>query len=108
MKKRPQPPVPAGFARCGASCCRNFGSALAAAWIVVFVLSFGELGASVLIAPPGESTLPIRIYTIIANTPPAQVAALALLQAVVVLTPLVVLASGHIASRSFWARSKRA
>ena len=52
---------------------------LAAAWIVVFVLSFGELGASVLIAPPGESTLPIRIYTIIANAPPAQVAALALL-----------------------------
>ncbi len=65
--------------------------ALAAAWIVVFVLSFGELGASVLIAPPGESTLPIRIYTIIANTPPAQVAALALLQAVVVFTPLMVL-----------------
>ena len=71
--------------------------ALAAAWIVVFVLSFGELGASVLIAPPGESTLPIRIYTIIANTPPAQVAALALLQAVVALIPLMVL--GAVASR---------
>lgn len=66
---------------------------LAAAWIVVFVLSFGELGASVLIAPPGESTLPIRIYTIIANAPPAQVAALALLQAVVVFSPLAVLAT---------------
>jgi iron(III) transport system permease protein len=64
---------------------------LAAAWIVVFVLSFGELGASVLIAPPGESTLPIRIYTIIANTPPAHVAALALLQAVVIFAPLAAL-----------------
>jgi iron(III) transport system permease protein len=64
---------------------------LAAAWIVVFVLSFGELGASVLIAPPGESTLPIRIYTIIANTPPGHVAALALLQAVVIFTPLALL-----------------
>lgn len=69
---------------------------LAAAWIVVFVLSFGELGASVLIAPPGESTLPIRIYTIIANTPPAQVAALALLQALVIFAPLAVL--GAVAS----------
>jgi iron(III) transport system permease protein len=69
---------------------------LAAAWIVVFVLSFGELGASVLIAPPGESTLPIRIYTIIANTPPAQIAVLALLQATVVFTPLAVL--GTVAS----------
>jgi iron(III) transport system permease protein len=64
---------------------------LAAAWIVVFVLSFGELGASVLVAPPGESTLPIRIYTLIANAPPAQVAALALLQATVIFTPLAVL-----------------
>jgi iron(III) transport system permease protein len=69
---------------------------IAAAWIVAFVLSFGELGASVLIAPPGESTLPIRIYTIIANAPPAQVAALALLQALVIFTPLAVL--GTIAS----------
>jgi iron(III) transport system permease protein len=76
--------------------------ALAAAWIVVFVLAFGELGASVLIAPPGESTLPIRIYTIIANAPPAQVAALALLQAVVALTPLMIL--GAVTSRRgrFW------
>jgi iron(III) transport system permease protein len=69
---------------------------LAAAWIVVFVLSFGELGASVLIAPPGESTLPIRIYTMIANAPPAQVAVLALLQATVVFLPLAVL--GTVAS----------
>jgi iron(III) transport system permease protein len=69
---------------------------LAAAWIVAFVLSFGELGASVLIAPPGESTLPIRIYTLIANAPPAEVAVLALLQTSVVFAPLAVL--GMVAS----------
>lgn len=69
---------------------------LAAAWVVVFVLSFGELGASVLIAPPGGSTLPVHIYTIIANTPPAHVAALALLQATVIFAPLAVL--GMVAS----------
>jgi iron(III) transport system permease protein len=62
-----------------------------AAWIVAFILSFGELGASVLVAPPGESTLPIRIYTLIANTPSSHVAALALLQAAVILGPLAVL-----------------
>jgi iron(III) transport system permease protein len=67
---------------------------LVAVWIVVFVLAFGELGASILVAPPGESTLPIRIYTLIANAPPAQVAALALLQAGVVLAPLLLLAAG--------------
>jgi iron(III) transport system permease protein len=61
---------------------------LLATWVIVFVLAFGELGVSILVVPPGEATLPIRIYTIIANTAPAHVAALALLQAVVVLVPL--------------------
>ena len=74
--------------------------ALSATWVVVFVLAFGELGTSILVAPPGEATLPIRIYTIIANTPPAYVAALALLQSVVVLSPLVVLTVGLAARRS--------
>jgi iron(III) transport system permease protein len=64
---------------------------LAVAWVVVFVLAFGELGASILVAPPGESTLPIRIYTIIANTPPSHVATLALLQATVIVAPLALL-----------------
>ena len=63
---------------------------LAAAWLVVFVFAFGELGASVLVSPPGESTLPIRIYTIIANTPSSVVAALALFQAGVIFVPLAV------------------
>ena len=74
--------------------------ALSATWVVVFILAFGELGASILVAPPGEATLPIRIYTIIANTPPAHVAALALLQAIVVLSPLVVLTAGVAVRRS--------
>jgi iron(III) transport system permease protein len=62
---------------------------LLAVWVIVFTLAFGELGASVLVAPPGESTLPIRIYTLIANAPPEQVAALALLQVAVIFSPLV-------------------
>jgi iron(III) transport system permease protein len=62
------------------------------AWVIAFVLAFGELGVSILVAPPGEATLPIRIYTIIANTPPSHVAALALLQTAVILSPLAMLA----------------
>jgi iron(III) transport system permease protein len=65
---------------------------LVTAWVIAFVLAFGELGVSILIAPPGEATLPIRIYTIIANTPPSHVAALALLQASVILVPVALLA----------------
>jgi iron(III) transport system permease protein len=66
---------------------------LLTAWVITFVLAFGELGVSILVAPPGESTLPIRIYTIIANTPSSHVAALALLQTAVILAPVVVLAA---------------
>jgi iron(III) transport system permease protein len=64
---------------------------LAAVWFVVFVFAFGELGASVLVSPPGESTLPIRIYTVIANAPSSVVAALALFQVGVVFVPLALL-----------------
>ena len=64
---------------------------LAAAWVVAFILAFGELGATILVAPAGEATLPIRIYTIIANTPSSHVAALALLQTAVILVPLAAL-----------------
>jgi iron(III) transport system permease protein len=64
---------------------------IASAWVIAFVLAFGELGVSILVAPPGEATLPIRIYTIIANTPPSQMAVLALLQSLVIFTPLAAL-----------------
>jgi iron(III) transport system permease protein len=66
----------------------QIGRALAATWVVAFVFAFGELGASVLVSPAGESTLPIRIYTLIANSPSSAVAALALLQIAVIFVPL--------------------
>jgi iron(III) transport system permease protein len=66
-------------------------SGIAAAWAVAFILAFGELGATVLVAPPGESTLPVRIYTLIANTSSNEVAALALMQVCVILVPLILL-----------------
>jgi iron(III) transport system permease protein len=64
-------------------------ASVAAALVVAFIFAFGELGATVLIAPPGESTLPVRVYTLIANAPSTEVAALALMQAGIVLIPLV-------------------
>ena len=64
---------------------------ITAAWVIAFVLAFGELGVSILVAPPGEATLPIRVYTIIANTPASNVAALALLQSLVVFVPVAAL-----------------
>jgi iron(III) transport system permease protein len=64
---------------------------LLAVWVISFMLAFGEVGTSILVAPPGESTLPIRVYTLTANAPPGQVAALALFQSIVILIPLMLL-----------------
>jgi iron(III) transport system permease protein len=65
---------------------------LLAVWVVSFVLAFGEVGTTILVAPAGESTLPIRVYTLIANAPPGHVAALALFQSAVGFGPLMLLA----------------
>ena len=46
------------------------------------------LGTTVLVVPPVESTLPVRVYTLIANTRSSEVAALTLMQALVILIPL--------------------
>ncbi|MBA3438820.1 MAG: iron ABC transporter permease [Pyrinomonadaceae bacterium] len=94
----------------GASWIRTFthivlpqiSTGLAAAWVVSFIFAFGELGTTLLVAPPGESTLPVRVYTIIANTPSTEVAALALLQVGIILIPLTLLglfARGQVGSR---------
>jgi iron(III) transport system permease protein len=66
---------------------------LLTAWTVSFILAFGEVGTTILVAPAGESTLPIRVYTMIANAPPGHVAALALFQSAVGLCPLILLAA---------------
>lgn len=66
----------------------NLKFGIAGTWIIIFIFTFGELGATLLVAPPGDTTLPVRIYTIIANTPPSEIAALALLQIAVVVFPL--------------------
>lgn len=36
----------------------------AAGWIITYIFCMGELGATLLVVPPGQSTLSIRIYTL--------------------------------------------
>lgn len=61
---------------------------LLVAWVMVFVLAFGEVSASVLVAPAGHTPYPVHVLTLIANTRPEQVAALALVQTLVILCAL--------------------
>jgi iron(III) transport system permease protein len=53
--------------------------ALAAGGFIVFVLSFQELGTTLLVIPPGRETVPIRIYNLMHYGADQTVAALCLL-----------------------------
>ena len=44
---------------------------LYAAFIIAFIFSFGELGTTIMLYPPGTEILPIKVFTIMANAPRA-------------------------------------
>jgi len=62
---------------------------LLAAGVVVFALTLGELGATLLVIPPGQSTLTLRLYNYLHYGASEEVAGLSLL-----LTVLLVAAFG--------------
>jgi ABC-type Fe3+ transport system permease subunit len=61
---------------------------LVAIWTICFIFMFGELGTTVLVAPPGTTTLPVRVYAIMANSPDQRTAELCLMQTLVILLSL--------------------
>lgn len=56
-------------------------------WLIVFALSVGEAEAAVLLVPPGATTVPIRIMTLVHYGLDDTMGALCLIQAVLVLIP---------------------
>jgi iron(III) transport system permease protein len=52
---------------------------LCAGWVIVFILCMGELGATLLVIPPGKGTVALKIYTLMHYGAGQVVAALALL-----------------------------
>jgi ABC-type Fe3+ transport system permease subunit len=96
--------VPAGAEEAsivgGASWARTFTriilpmsrGGLAAVWLVMFILMFGDVALAILVSPPGESNLAVRAYTLIANSPTSDVARLAVVQIAVTVLPLVAIA----------------
>ncbi len=49
--------------------------ALAASWIVGYIFSFRDTGITMLVYPPGHETLPVRIFTMMANGSPELISA---------------------------------
>jgi iron(III) transport system permease protein len=50
-----------------------------AAFFIVFILSFGDLAATLLVVPPGKETAPIRIYNLMHYGADEMVSALSVL-----------------------------
>jgi iron(III) transport system permease protein len=65
---------------------------LLAVWLLMFILVSGEVALTILLAPPGESNLAVRAYTLIANAPAGDVARLAILQIALSALPLALIA----------------
>ena len=61
---------------------------LAAIWLIVFILMIGDVSLTILVAPPGESNLAVRAYTLMANSPVGDVARIALVQMALSVLPL--------------------
>jgi iron(III) transport system permease protein len=64
-----------------------------AAWLIGFIFCLRDLGASMLVYPPGQDTLPVRIYTLMANGAPNLIAALCVILVSVTLISLAILGS---------------
>lgn len=58
------------------------------AWLVAYLFCLRDTGLAMLVYPPGEDTLPVRIFTLMANTPFGLVAALCALLIAAALPPL--------------------
>lgn len=58
---------------------------LVAGFFIVFVLSFGELGTTLLIIPPGRETIPVKIYNLMHYGAKPMVAALCLIVIAIIL-----------------------
>ena len=81
---------------------------LLVAFLIVFVLSVGEIGSTIMLYPPGGETLPIALYSIEANSPRSYVAAMALYEVLLCVTPFfgLLIAYGVFRSaRTAWRRN---
>jgi len=64
-----------------------------AGWLIGFIFCLRDLGASMLVYPAGQDTLPVRIFTLMANGAPNLISALCVILVTVTLVSLAILGS---------------
>ncbi|MGR3218186.1 MAG: ABC transporter permease [Candidatus Anammoxibacter sp.] len=57
-------------------------------WLVSFIFCLKDMGITMMVYPPAHDTLPVRIFTIMANSPEDVIAALCMIMVVITLLPL--------------------
>lgn len=62
-----------------------------ATWLVGFIFCLRDLDITMMVYPPAHDTLPVRIFTLMANSPEETIAALSVIMVVITLVPLGVL-----------------
>jgi iron(III) transport system permease protein len=61
--------------------------ALAAGWLAAFIFCLRDTTLTMMLHPPGDETLGVRLFTLMANGDPATTALLSLMMAALVLPP---------------------
>jgi len=64
---------------------------IVAAWLVGFIFCLKDLGITMIVYPPDHNTLPVHIFTLMANSPEQVIAALCVIMVVITCLPLGVL-----------------
>lgn len=69
------------------------------AFIISFIFSFGELGTTIMLYPPGTQIMPIKVFTIMANAPQALTSSMTLI--VFSITLLIIISFNFLAKLLF-------
>jgi iron(III) transport system permease protein len=67
--------------------------ALASGWLIAYIFCLRDTGITMLVYPPGYDTLPVRIFTLMANGAPSLIAAACVLMIIATVLPLLGVAS---------------
>ncbi len=79
------------FRRIAFICIPLSKTGLIACWFVGYIFSMRDTGITMLVYPPGHETLPVRIFTLMANGAPELIASLCVIMIIATLTPIGIL-----------------
>lgn len=64
------------------------GRGMIATWLICFILCLRDVGITMMVYPPAHDTLPVRIFTLMANSPDDIISALCVIMIMITLLPL--------------------